>query len=43
MTGVMHMASHMYRKRQLRTRPAVNKFKNFCTYDRVRLQYFFTT
>jgi len=41
MTGVMHTAGRMYRKRQRRTRPAVNKFENFYTHGRIRLQYFY--
>jgi len=40
MTSVMHMASRMYRKLQRRTQPAINKFKNFYTHNRVQLQYF---
>jgi len=33
MTGVMHTAGRIYRKRQRRTRPAVNKFENFYTHN----------
>jgi len=39
-TGVMHMAGCMHRKRQRRTRPAMNKLEYLYIHSRVRLQYF---